>query len=357
MGYATWLEWRRILIALRLAGHDVLSMSTRMPCSHRRRFTKAGVLRRLAERPAADCGVVDERPDRPAASRPAAVIGAGSSAARDAVRRAGTARSGHAGTPSGPTARARPWRGHDHDRLAELSDPSIDVVHARMLNATHAPLATAAPGRQAHVVEPLALDAAAARGLVDLAGRVDRHAMVAFTYRGYPMVGRARGLVEAGELGGLRLIHGTYLQDWLSGDSDYNWRIDPVAGGASRAVADIGSHWFDTAGFISGLRVEAVCADLATFVPFRDRPTAAVGTFEAGSGLTERVAVRSEDAAAILVRFAGGVLGSCVVSQVSPGHKTDFAIEFAGSEACLAWRQEAPESLWLGTREGGSRRP
>ena len=196
----------------------------------------------------------------------------------DAVRRGGYADVvALAGTDEARTAeRARglgiPLATTDVARL--LRDPAIDVVHVCTPNRTHVELATAALEAGKHVVveKPVALHAAEATELARLAQRAGRHAMVAFTYRGYPMVRRARALVAAGQLGDLRLAHGEYIQDWLADPADYNWRVDPEVGGESRAVADIGSHWFDTTEFISGRRIEAVLADLATFIPRRRRP-------------------------------------------------------------------------------------
>jgi predicted dehydrogenase len=212
-------------------------------------------------------------------------------------------------------------------------------------------LATRALEAGKHVVveKPLALDPADARRLTDLARQAGRHGLVAFTYRGYPMVRRARQLVADGELGAIRLVHGAYLQDWLSEETDYNWRIDPRAG-ASRAVADIGSHWFDTAQFITGRRITAVLGDLATFMPVRQRPLVETAAFTASTGEREPVDIGSEDAATILVRFDDGARGAAVLSQVSPGRKNAFGLEIAGARASLAWQQERPEALWIGTR-------
>jgi predicted dehydrogenase len=233
-----------------------------------------------------------------------------------------------------------------------LADDSIGVVHVCTPNNTHVELATAVLEAGKHLVleKPIALDSLAARGLADLARRKDRHALVALTYRGYPMVQRARALVRAGDLGGIRLIHGGYIQDWLSDPTDYNWRLDPAIGGASRAVADIGTHWFDTAEYVSGLRVDAVFADLATFLGRRSRPLAATAAFAVADGPVEPVDVRSEDAATILVRFEGGARGAAVISQVSPGRKNAFTLEIAGSGATLNWDQEDAERLWVRDR-------
>ena len=290
----------------------------------------------------------------------AAVIGAGFVGPHhvDAVRRGGYAEVvALVGTdPDRTAARARELgvpRGAD---LAEvLADDSISVVHVCTPNATHAALATALLEAGKHVVveKPLALTATEAAGLASLAERAGRHAAVAFTYRGYPMVREARALVDRGELGSIRLAHGSYLQDWLLEETDYNWRLEVPAGGASRAVADIGSHWFDTMEFVTGSRVESVFADFATFMPTRRRPVARTLTFGEGSGATEAVSIETEDAAVLAMRLTDGARASCVVSQVSPGRKNALALEIAGTRRSVAWQQEEPERLWLGSRESG----
>lgn len=235
-----------------------------------------------------------------------------------------------------------------------IADQSIDVIHVCTPNVTHLRLAAAAMRAGKHVVveKPIAIDTEGADELVAIARETGRHAMVAFTYRGYPMVRHARDLVAAGDLGEIRLVHGGYLQDWLADPADWNWRIDPAAGGPSRAVADIGTHWFDTAEHMVGRRVEAVMADLATFIPVRQRPRGGGGeAFAVARGNTEPAPVSSEDAATILVRFAGGARGSCVISQVSPGHKNALSLEIAGERRSIAWEQEIPERLVVRTRE------
>jgi predicted dehydrogenase len=248
------------------------------------------------------------------------------------------------------------------DIRSVLDDDSIDVVHVCTPNHTHVELATAVLERGKHLVleKPAALDSVGARGLADLARRTGLHALVALTYRGYPMVQQARALVREGGVGDIRLVHGAYIQDWLAEATDYNWRLDPEIGGASRAVADIGTHWFDTAEYVSGLRVEAVLGDLVTFLARRSRPLTASAAFAVADGPAEQVDVRSEDAATILVRFRGGARGATVISQVSPGRKNAFTLEVAGSKATLDWDQEDPERLWVRSRDEArmlSRRP
>jgi predicted dehydrogenase len=217
----------------------------------------------------------------------------------------------------------------DAEALVTASD--VDVVHLCTPNHLHAPLAHAALAAGKHVVceKPLALDAAEAAGLAAAADATGRVGTVPFVYRYHPMALEARARVAAGELGALRLLHGGYLQDWLSTAEDDNWRVQPERGGASRAFADIGSHWCDLAEFVTGDRIASVCAQTATVVP--GRPT--------------------EDLAAVLFRTAAGVLGTVLVSQVSPGRKNHLHLEVAGEHASLRFEQERPETLWLGRRE------
>ncbi|HEY8170940.1 MAG TPA: Gfo/Idh/MocA family oxidoreductase [Candidatus Limnocylindria bacterium] len=278
----------------------------------------------------------------------------------DAVRRGGigevVAIAGSNPERTAARARALGVPRAETDVEALLSDTDIDVIHVCTPNDTHVALARRALEAGKHVVveKPLALSLADARGLETLAAQVGRHGMVAFTYRGYPMVRRARQLVAEGELGDLRLVHGAYLQDWLAEETDYNWRLEPGSG-ASRAVADIGSHWIDTVEFVSGRRVTGVFADLATFLPARQRPLVEAAAFQDASGERETVAITSEDAATVLLRLEDGSRGSVVISQVSPGRKNAFGFEMAGSRASLAWEQERPESLWIGSRSEARR--
>ena len=276
----------------------------------------------------------------------------------DAVRRAGYADVDViVGSDPGRTERRAAEIGVDRwstDAEAVFGDPAIDVVHLCTPNNTHVPLARAALEAGKHVVveKPIATDRAGADELLAAAAAAGRHAMVALTYRGYPMVRRARSAVADGELGDIRLIRGAYIQDWLSDPADYNWRVDPGVGGRSRAVADIGTHWFDTAEFVTGLRVEAVLADLATFIRTRSRSQGTIA-FSPAEGPVESVEIDSEDAASFLLRFEGGARGSCVVSQVSTGHKNAFSLHVDGSQRSLSWDQELPEQLWLRDRSEG----
>ncbi len=239
------------------------------------------------------------------------------------------------------------------DSAEELvRDPGIDVVHICTPNHLHLPLAEAALAAGKHVIceKPLALDAAGAQRLVDAAADSGSHAAVPFVYRYYPTVREARERVGSGKTGALRLLHGTYLQDWLLTPDDDNWRVDEHLGGASRAFADIGSHWCDLAEFVSGHRITRLCAKMLTAVPER---LSAPGrqAFVADGGGGEARPVTTEDAALVQFETDGGAIGSVVVSQISAGRKNRLWIELDGAEEALAFDQEQPEELWSGRRE------
>ncbi len=231
-------------------------------------------------------------------------------------------------------------------------DADVDVVHICTPNHLHLPLAEAALAAGKHVVceKPLALDAAGAQRLVAAATDSGRHAAVPFVYRFYPTVREARERVQAGEAGALHLLHGTYLQDWLLRPGDDNWRVDEDLGGASRAFADIGSHWCDLAEFITGHRLTRLSARTLTTVSER---ISAKGrkAFAGGDGTGQSRRVTTEDAAVVQFETDAGALGSAVISQVSAGRKNRLWIEIDGSDEALAFDQEQPEQLWVGRRE------
>jgi predicted dehydrogenase len=239
------------------------------------------------------------------------------------------------------------------EAMVEADD--IDVVHICTPNHLHLPLAEAALRARKHVIceKPLALDAAGAERLVKAAAEAGRQGAVPFVYRYYPTVREARERVRDGRTGRVRLLHGTYLQDWLLSADDYNWRVEEELGGASRAFADIGSHWCDLAEFVSGHRVARLSARVATAHPERRRSGAETFT-RAGSDRGERHRVRTEDTAAVQFETDGGALGTVVISQVAPGRKNRLWLEVDGAEEAIAFDQEAPEVLWCGRREAAT---
>jgi predicted dehydrogenase len=147
------------------------------------------------------------------------------------------------------------------------------------------------------------------------------------------------------------------LQDWLLYDTDWNWRVDAAAGGPSRCMADIGSHWFDMAEHVTGLRVTSLCADLQTFHPTRKQPKKSAATFDnklLGPDDYVEMPVDTEDFGAVIFRMGERTRGSVAASQVSAGRKNRLSIEIYGTKSSVAWDQERPDELWAGHRETGN---
>jgi predicted dehydrogenase len=236
---------------------------------------------------------------------------------------------------------------------AMLADPAVEVVHLTTPNHLHHEQVRAVLAAGKHVVceKPLAMNSEETAELLGLAEESGLVHAVNFNIRFYAQNQAARARVQAGQIGDVRLISGGYLQDWLLYDTDWNWRLDPAAGGSLRAVGDIGSHWLDLVTFITGRHVEAVMADLTTFVGVRKQPTGPVETFTASAGETVDTPMETEDSAGILLRLTGGARAIATVSQVSAGRKNRLSWEIDGSEGALAWHSEAPEELWVGHRD------
>jgi len=236
-----------------------------------------------------------------------------------------------------------------------LVDDRVDVIHVCSPNHLHHEHALAALRAGKHVIceKPLAMTSSEAAELCDVAHSCGLVHAVCFVSRFYPHCQEARIRVQSGDVGQVRLISGSYLQDWLAKDTDWNWRLDPRLGGSLRAVGDIGSHWLDLASFVGGRRIEAVAADLTTAIPTRLRPlNASTTTFsEATGGLTEETSIVTEDIAGVLIRFEGEARGVLALSQVSPGRKNRLSFELSGSTASLNWDSENPEELWIGRRD------
>jgi predicted dehydrogenase len=235
-----------------------------------------------------------------------------------------------------------------------LADPSVQVVHVTSPNVAHYDQVRAilASGRHVICEKPLAMTSAQSAEMVQLAGASGRIAAVCYNTRFYPLNQQARGMVDAGDLGDIRLVTGHYHQDWLAKPTDWNWRLDAKEGGPLRSVGDIGTHLADLTCFITGLRILQVMADLATFIPERQKPKGPRETFSAETGgETETRRITTDDAATILLRYENGARGMMSTSQVSHGRKNALSWEIAGSAAAAAWHGETPDQLWIGHRE------
>ena len=236
-----------------------------------------------------------------------------------------------------------------------IHDPSIDAVHVTTPNVSHFEIAKAALEAGKHVLceKPLAMSVAEAQELTDLVAAKKLRGGLCHNLRYYPMVQQMRAMREAGAFGEILVVQGTYSQDWMLYESDWNWRVDPKVSGPSRVMADIGSHFFDMAEHVSGLKVTEVCADLQIFYPTRKQPKGGGESFSGKlsvAGETVDTKVVTEDFGATLFRM-GRARGTMTASQVSAGRKNGLVMEIYGTKCGASWSQERPEELWLGHRD------
>lgn len=237
-----------------------------------------------------------------------------------------------------------------------LRDSSLDAVHICTPNAQHFSMTKEALQAGKHVLceKPLTTTVEEAEELVSLAAKQNLRNCVCHNLRYYPMVQQMRRLREAGELGEILVVQGTYSQDWLLYDTDWNWRVDASAAGASRCMGDIGSHFFDMAEHVTGLHVTSLCADLQTFHATRKQPKHSVETFAnklMGPEDYIETPVTTEDFGAVVFRMGNRTRGSMTASQVSAGRKNGLSIEIYGTKSSVAWNQERPDELWQGHRD------
>jgi predicted dehydrogenase len=237
-----------------------------------------------------------------------------------------------------------------------LGDEEVQVVHLTTPNRFHFEQAKAVLRAGKHVVceKPLAMTSSESAELVALACQCQRGAAVAYNIRFYPLCHEAAARVAGGTVGRLLHVQGSYVQDWLLRENDFNWRVLADEGGQLRAIADIGTHWLDLIQFISHQPIVAVCADLRTIHPIRQRPQGGSETFT-GKPTTDTatlpVAIDTEDCGSVMFRFQDGANGCLWVSQTTAGRKNCLRFELAGSEQALAWNSEDPDRLWIGHRQ------
>jgi len=289
----------------------------------------------------------------------AAVIGAGfvGRAHIESLRRQGIPVLGVLGSSRDRAAEsARALRiDRAYSSLDELAkDKEVDVVHICTPNHLHAEQTTVLMRAGKHVMceKPLAMNTKESAQLIDLARKENRVGGVTYNLRYYPLCQQARAMVDAGAIGEPRLVHGSFLQDWLLYPTDWNWRLETQLGGDLRAVSDIGTHWMDLTSWVTARRITEVCADLATVIPVRQKPRGRVETFqEGGKAASDAVKIATDDYASVLVHYEGNLRGVFTVSQVSAGRKARLWFEVDGSEGSLAFDTENPNTLWIGRRK------
>jgi predicted dehydrogenase len=224
----------------------------------------------------------------------------------------------------------------DYKRM--LEELEIDVLHNCTPNFLHCAASEAALLRGVHVYseKPLAESVAEGEALVSLAKEKKLKNAVNFNYRGNVCVKEMRNRIKT-DAGRCFLIHGSYLQDWLCRETDYNWRLDTDG---PRALADIGSHWLDLAQYVCGKRIASVNA--STFTTWQKRLS---------NG--NPIGISSDDGASLSLRFEGGLLANAIISQVSAGYKNHIALSVDCENYSMRWQQQAADRLVIGRRDGG----
>ena len=227
-----------------------------------------------------------------------------------------------------------------------IDNENLDVIHNCTPNMLHFEINKMALERGIHVYseKPLAISVEQGMELTRLAKTKALANGVNFNYRNNAMVQDMKARMQKNSTGRCLLIHGHYLQDWLLYDTDSNWRLSTKEGGTSRALADIGSHWFDTVQVVTGKKVTAVYAQNFTAHPVRKR-------MEEGQCL--EYPVETEDGGMIFFEMEGSIRGSVLISQVSAGYKNQLFISVDCERYSMRWNQEQSDRLLIGTREAG----
>ena len=210
----------------------------------------------------------------------------------------------------------------------------IEAVAIVTPNHMHAPVAMQFLRRGIHVIcdKPLTATLPEAKRLAKAAEASGVVFALTHNYTGYPMIRQAAAMVRNGELGDIRVVQVEYAQDWLAepieqtGQKQADWRTDPARSGAGGATGDIGTHAFNLAGFVTGLEVESLAADLQSFVPGR----------------------RVDDNGHVMLRYKSGARGMLWCSQVASGCENGLRLRVYGTKAGIEWAQEDPNYLWVG---------
>jgi predicted dehydrogenase len=253
-----------------------------------------------------------------------------------------------ASTPERSREVAAQWGVEGYADIDQVVSSDVDVVHICTPNASHVPYAVAALEAGKHVIceKPLGVSLADAQRAAEVADRTGLVNTMPFAYRFHPMAREMRARVQGAGFGAPNLIHGSYLQDWLLDPRASSWRVDPAAGGPSRAFGDIGSHWCDLAEWVTGERITEIVADTSIAIP--QRPAATAASFSAAASDAPLVDVTTEDSALILFRTERGTRGSAVISQLAAGRKNRLWLEVDGAQHSAVFDQEHAEELWIG---------
>ena len=224
---------------------------------------------------------------------------------------------------------ARSYGSYDEMARAEAArDDGIDAVAIVTPNHMHAAPAIAFLNAGIHVIcdKPLASTIEDAQAIAEAVQASGKHFILTHNYTGYPLIRQAREMVARGDLGDIRVVQVEYAQDWLAEDTSNkqaDWRTDPNRSGAGGCVGDIGTHAFNLASFVTGLKAETLAADLDAFVPGR----------------------RVDDNAHVMLRFEGGAKGMLWTSQVAVGNENALRLRVYGTRGGIEWAQENPNTM------------
>jgi predicted dehydrogenase len=239
-----------------------------------------------------------------------------------------------------------------------LEDAEIQVVHNCTPNYLHKEIneKVIKAGKHIFSEKPICKTSVESGELLELVKQNPQIvAGVNFVYRMNPLVLDMREKIKSGAIGKPRLVHGSYLQDWLLDETDYNWRMEPEISGKSRCVADIGSHWMDLVQFVTGGKITEVCADMVTTIPVRKAPIGQVEAFSVNTGVQyEDKVIQTEDYASVLFKMDNGIHGVYCCSQVSAGRKCAFSVEIDGEKSSIYWNQEEADKMWIGHKDGNN---
>lgn len=228
---------------------------------------------------------------------------------------------------------------------SDLLETNISAVHVCTPPALHYEMVKFLLAHGKHVLceKPLCTDLAQADELVALAREKDVRCAVNFNVRFHPACREARARIKQAAFGDVRLIHGTYLQEFHALPAPYGWRYQESLGGTMRAVTEIGSHWLDLAEYISGKKIVEV---QAVFGNFQSRRVLKDGLmYEPQGDEAQTLRVSSEDSALLQFRLENGAIGAVVLSEVSHGRTNHLTIEVTGANRTLWWDSEYGTAL------------
>src|SRR5437763_16673162 len=216
----------------------------------------------------------------------------------------------------------RAYRNYEEMASAESKrDDAIEAVSIVTPNNLHFAPAKAFLEAGIHVIcdKPLTTTLEDALSLAEIVKRTGLVFGLTHNYTGHPMVRQAREMVQSHELGPIRLVQVEYVQDWFTtplektGQKQADWRTDPARSGPGGSLGDIGTHAHNLACFVTGMPVQAVAAEVTTFVPGR----------------------RLDDNVQMLLRFPKGVKGMLWACQVAAGNENNLRLRVYGEKAGL----------------------